>query len=384
MYLATRELRRARSRFALLVVTVALLVFLILTQQTLQAGLIDSFVSGIRTQSAPVLALTVDGRRNLQASIITPELAERITATPGIARTGRLGVRSVNVSGDAVPAPADGDTATGISAALVGYDQDRPGALTGVADGRFPTATGEILADSAAGAGFGVGDRVRVEPGGYELVVVGVADDAQLLASPTLYLPWDTYAEAVAASSPDARAPLPSAIALEPAPGTEPEALAAALSAAVADVEALTRDELAADSPGVAEITQSFQVIFALYALVVPLVTGLFFLIITFQKAGSLTLLRAVGISGGRLVRSLLIQVTLVVGTGVAIGTALYLPLTTQRVGSIALSPQTGAIVFWAILLVVLALAASAVSARRVLRIAPVTATTGAGERGGG
>ena len=35
--------------------------------------------------------------------------------------------------------------------------------------------------------------------------------------------------------------------------------------------------------------------IFLLYGLVVPLVTGLFFLIITVQKAGSLTLLRAIG-----------------------------------------------------------------------------------------
>jgi putative ABC transport system permease protein len=52
MYLALRELARARARFGLLVAAVALLVFLILTQQTLQAGLIDSF-GGASARSRP-------------------------------------------------------------------------------------------------------------------------------------------------------------------------------------------------------------------------------------------------------------------------------------------------------------------------------------------
>ena len=77
----------------------------------------------------------------------------------------------------------------------------------------------------------------------------------------------------------------------------------------------------------VAEVQQSFQVIFLLFGLVVPLVTGLFFLIITLQKSASLTLLRAVGAKSGLLVRSLMFQVVLVIGGGLLIGIALYTPL---------------------------------------------------------
>ncbi len=40
MFLAVREIRRAKARFALLVVAIALLLFLILVQQALQDGLI--------------------------------------------------------------------------------------------------------------------------------------------------------------------------------------------------------------------------------------------------------------------------------------------------------------------------------------------------------
>jgi putative ABC transport system permease protein len=208
--------------------------------------------------------------------------------------------------------------------------------------------------------------------------VVGLATEAQLQASPTLWSPWAGYEQAVQASSPDARAPLPGAITREPASGTTPDQLVSAINGSVPDADAATRETLAATSPGVAQITQSFQVIFVLYGLVIPLVTGLFFLIVTFQKAGALTLLRALGVPAGRLVRSLLTQVALVVGAGVTIGALAYLPLSVQRLGTITLRPQVGAIVFWAVLLVALALASSLLSARRVLRIEPVTATTGA------
>ena len=54
--------------------------------------------------------------------------------------------------------------------------------------------------------------------------------------------------------------------------------------------------------------------------------TGLFFLIITFQKSRSLVLLRAIG-AGTGVPPSLLVQVLFVVGVGVAIGTLLYLAL---------------------------------------------------------
>ena len=368
MYLAWNELRRARARFGLLIAAVALLVFLILTQQTLQAGLLDSFVGGIRNQSAPVLVLTVDGRKNLAASVITPDLQQEITAVPGIGRSGRLGQRSMNVT----------TVSTATQAAVVGYDSGAPGGPGTVSAGREATAPGEAVASDTAGPGFGLGDRVRVDPGGHEMTVVGVATDAQSQASPTLYTPWAGYEQAVRASSPDARAPLPSAIALEPAAGTTPDQLVTNVNGSVADADASTKEDLADNSPGVAPIRQSFQIIFVLYGLVIPLVTGLFFLIVTFQKAGSLTLLRALGIPAGKLVRSLLTQVALVVGVGVAVGALLYLPLSVQKLGSIALRPQTGAIGFWAVLLIVLALASALLSARRVLRIEPVTATTGA------
>ena len=53
MFLALREMRRAKVRFALLISAIGLLVLLILAQQAIQNGLITSFDGAIESQSAP-------------------------------------------------------------------------------------------------------------------------------------------------------------------------------------------------------------------------------------------------------------------------------------------------------------------------------------------
>jgi putative ABC transport system permease protein len=131
----------------------------------------------------------------------------------------------------------------------------------------------------------------------------------------------------------------------------------------------------------VADVQRSFDVIFLLFALVVPLVTGLFFLIITLQKARALTLLRAIGAPSGVLVRSLLVQVVIVIGGGVLLGTLLFAPLSQATLGSLSLSFDPGAVLLWGGLLLGLGLRSAVAAARRVLAIDPVEATTGGGAR---
>jgi len=81
MLLAFKEMMRAKARFGLLVAALGLLVVLILFQQSLQNGLLTSFVGAIRNQSAPVLVYSVDGQRVIQGSVMTSELERLVEET---------------------------------------------------------------------------------------------------------------------------------------------------------------------------------------------------------------------------------------------------------------------------------------------------------------
>ena len=98
-------------------------------------------------------------------------------------------------------------------------------------------------------------------------------------------------------------------------------------------------------------------------------------------SCAALTLLRAVGARSAVLVRSLLVQVVLVMAGGLALGVALYTPLSQMALGSIELRFDTSAVVLWSILLLALGLLSAVVAARRVLQIDPIEATTGGGAR---
>ena len=66
-------------------------------------------------------------------------------------------------------------------------------------------------------------------------------------------------------------------------------------------------------------------------------------------------------------------------GGGLILGTAMYFPVSQAGLGGLSLRFETGAVIFWSVLLLTLGVASSLVAARRVLRIDPIEATTGAG-----
>ena len=371
MFLALREVGRAKARFGLLMAAIALLVFLILTQQALQTGLITSFIGAIQRQSAPVLVYSVDGERTLQGSVITPDLEAGIARLPGVAESGRIGQSTFTVS---VNGRSQSD------AALIGYEKPSLGAPAPLSAGRLPTAPGEAVGSAGD---VSIGDHVRIIGGqpGPELTVVGLARDAQIQVTPTLFVSWSDYVAASRAVNPDAKAILPSVIGVRPTPDLSADALATRINDALPQADSLTKSQAAADTPGVTAVQSSFQVIFLLFALVVPLVTGLFFLIITLQKSRALTLLRAIGAPTGVLVRALLVQVLIILGGGIIIGTLLYAPLSQLKVGSLSLRFDPTAVLTWAALLLVLGVISAFAAVQRVLKIDPVEATTGEGSR---
>jgi putative ABC transport system permease protein len=372
MFLAFKEMRRAKVRFGLLIAAIALLVFLILFQQAVQNSLLASFVGAIRNQSAPVLVYSVDGQRTLQGSVITPGLEALVREAAGDGEVGRIaqGTFTVNAGGDTT------------DASVLGYETEGLGSPADLSEGRLPETPREAVAsDADADEGFDVGETVVVEPGGLALTVVGLARDAQLNVGPTLFVGYDTYLEAVVARNPDAGEPLPNVLGVAPAEGVSAQQVVTDINAQSQDLDALTKDDAADQTPGVAQVQQSFRIIFLLYGLVVPIVTGLFFLIVTVQKSSALTLLRAIGAPAKRLVSSLLVQVTVIVGLGLLLGIALYAPLTLGDVSGLALRFESRAVLGWCVALLVLGVASSLLAARRVLAIDPATATTGAGVR---
>ena len=375
MRIAFAEIRRAKLRFGLLTGAVGLLVFLILFQQSLAGTLLGSFTGGLENQTASVVVFAEDARRSVEGSRLTPEHVGEVAAVDGVAESGAIGASTFS---------AEVSDGTLVDATVFGYELGGPGAPATIVAGRAPQSDGEAVASAADAAdGFAIGDVVRIVPGDVEIEIVGLAEDVNFNVQPTMFASYATYERLVLATNPDARGVVPSLVGVIPDDGAEPEVVAAAITDVVDGVDAVDRETAVASLPGVSSISQSFAIILGLAFVVVVLLTGFFFLIITVQKTAALTLLRAVGASSGYLLGNLVVQVVVVIGLGTAIAIGLLVGASAAAstdAFEVRADPVVIAITSGAIL--ALGLLASAGSMRRVLRIDPASATTRTG--GGG
>jgi putative ABC transport system permease protein len=383
MFVAFKEIRRSLGRFSLLTLAVALLVLLLLFFQAVAGTLTSGLTGGLESSSAQVFVYDQQARSNPATSVLRPEVQQEIAAVGGVAATSPIGlsVFTARLVGSAAPGDASGGAQSGgteLDVQLVGGDPSGPSVPAKVADGRLPKASGEALfSGSAFDSPIDIGRKVAVE--GMTFTVVGSADDAAFNVLPTLYVPFQDY---VKVSQERAGSPVdvpPSLIGVTVADGAEPAEVAQRLNESVDGIEALDRADAVAALPGVGQITQSFTILYLLLYIVVALVTGVFFLILTVQKEDALVLLRAVGAGSRDVITSVLIQVLVVVGLGALIGSAVTAGLLalSRDVFGAGLSPSTTAATVG--LIVVIGLVASVGAVRRVLAIDPVRATSKGG-----
>ncbi len=370
MFVAFKEIRRSLGRFSLLTMAVALLVLLLLFFQAVAGTLTSGLTGGLESSSADVLVYDQQARRNPATSILSPEVEAEVAAAPDVVATSPIGI---SVFTGTVDGSSSADAEVDVQ--LVGGDPSGPSVPADIASGRLPSAQGEALfSGSSFDSPIEIGQQVKVE--GVSFKVVGTADDAAFNVLPTLYVPYEDYVLASQARAGKSIDVAPSLIGVSVAKGADPAEVARSLTKSIDGVEALDRSEAVAALPGVGQITQSFSILYLLLYIVVALVTGVFFLILTVQKEDALVLLRAVGASSRDVIASVLIQVLVVVGLGALIGSAVTAGLLalTRDVFGAGLSPSTAATTF--ALIVAIGLIASVGAVRRVLAIDPINATT--------
>lgn len=370
MFLTFKEMQRAKAKFGLLTSAVALLVFLILVQQALANALVLSFNGALLQQRAPILVYATDALAAPQGSVITPAMAKAVQDSDAVRKAGRIGILGVTLPSTAKTPDAE------VTATLWGYEDAEVGGPASVVEGVLPAGQGEAVGSNSE---FSLGETVTVPVAGGErtLRIVGLTADSQLSVTPTLAMPWTEFEATAKAVNPSARAVLPSLMGVQPSQSDA--GTLAALEAASPDLDPMTRADAAARFPGAGQVLQSFWIILGLFGFVVPLVTGLFFLIITFQKSRALTLLRAIGARGRVLVGSVLLQIMLVLAGGIGLGVGLYALSTLIKVGSLALEFNWLAVAGWSAVLIALGLLSGLGAVRRVQDIDPLEATHGGG-----
>ncbi|MDI1463929.1 ABC transporter permease [Catellatospora sp. KI3] len=335
MFIAIRDLRFARGRFALLGGVVALMTLMVVALTGLTAGLRAAAVSAVDRLPTAYLALEQppDGAQpSFATSTLTAEQVAALGAYPLGISTNRLaaGGRTTAV------------TVFGADAALL--PPLRRGAAGGLA----------LPADLAADLGLSPGDPVEL--GGHPQTVSALVEPVSFSHLPVVYLPvpaWQALARtdtvtAVALAAPPAA----------PVPGT------------VLRTRAQSRDAVG----GFSSEQGSLDLMRGLLLVVSALVVGAFFTVWTVQRTPDLAVVRALGAGRAYLLRDALGQAAAVLLAGAVLGGAAATGLGLLAARAVPYVADASTVAPPLLAMVGVGLLGAVVAVRRVAAVDPITA----------
>ncbi|TRV79814.1 ABC transporter permease [Streptomyces sp. 130] len=352
MFVAWRDLRFAKGRFALMGTVIVLITLLVGLLSGLTAGLARENTSAVTGLDADHLAFAAppDGRAvSFTDSSVGEDAVRAWAGQPGVAAAHPLGIRTLH-------ATADGKRTAAVSAFGV-----EPG--SGLAPARI--GPGEVVLSRGGADELGVRPGDRLALGGRAVTVAAVAGDASYSHTPVVWTDLADWRRSASGDG-DGRATV---IALS----TDGADLAAGDRAAGTRTLSLD-DSLTAIGSYQAE-NGSLQLMRGFLFAISALVIGAFFTVWTIQRSGDVAVLKALGASTPYLLRDALGQavVMLVVGTG--LGTLLASGIgALVSGGAVPFVLDAATVLVPAAVMIALGAAGAALSIRRITAVDPLTA----------
>ncbi|MEW1578485.1 FtsX-like permease family protein [Streptomyces microflavus] len=305
MFVAWRDLRFARGRFALMGSVVVLITLLVGLLSGLTAGLARENVSAVTGLDADHLAFAAppgDRSVSFADSTVREDDWRAWAELPGVGAAQPLGIRTLN-------ATAPGDRTAAVSAFGVEPDGTlAPETPEGIGPGRV------VLSEKAAEElGAAPGDRIAL--GRTEREVAAVAGDASYSHTPVVWTTLDDWQHI----GHDGAGPAEQATVIALTTGSAD--LAAGDEAAGTRTLSLD-DSLTAIGSYQAE-NGSLQLMRGFLFAISALVIGAFFTVWTIQRSGDIAVLKALGASTPYLLRDALGQAVVMLALGTGLGTAL-------------------------------------------------------------
>jgi putative ABC transport system permease protein len=383
VFVAIRDLRFARGRFALMGGVIVLITMLVGLLSGLTAGLGRQNVSAITELPADEIAFAVPGRGQRLSygdSTVTERQWKRWAEQPGVRRAEPLGITTTRASSDSSDsAGGEGrEGGEGAVSAAVSVFGVTPGSALAPASASIDDRSVVVSEAAADELDLTAGDGVILA--GQRLDVAAVRGQAWFSHTPVVWTSLDTW-----------RRVAPPVAGTDRHEGPAEGATATVIALTVAsDVDLVSGDEAAgtttvsrqdslsaigsyASENGSLEVMRGF--LFAISALVV----GAFFTVWTIQRSGDVAVLKALGAATGTLLKDALGQAVVLLTTGTALGTALATAVGALLGGApdgsgIPFSLTAATVLVPAAVVVALGLLGAGLAVRHITAVDPLTA----------
>ncbi|NEA89893.1 ABC transporter permease [Streptomyces sp. SID7958] len=357
MFVAWRDLKFAKGRFALMGTVIVLITLLVGLLSGLTAGLGRQNVSAITGLPADRIAFQApSGGQDVSYSnsTVIAKQWQQWSKTPGVESAEPLGISTTKATA--------GDRSTGVSAFGI-----QPGSRLAPDSDKINGKSVVLSTTAADDLGLKAGDAFTLA--GDRLTVAAVKGDASFSHTPVIWTSLDVWQE-TAPPTTGGDGPAATVIALTTTSNAD---LAATDQAA--GTKTLSKDDSLSAIGSYTSENGSLQLMRGFLFAISALVIGAFFTVWTIQRSGDVAVLKALGASTANLLKDALGQAVVLLVGGTLLGTGLAAGLGALVSGSAVpflLTPTT--VLLPAAVVILLGLLGAGLAIRRITSVDPLTA----------
>ncbi|HBL2422693.1 TPA: ABC transporter permease [Enterococcus faecium] len=312
MFLALNEIMHSKLRYALVAGVMFLIAYLVFFLTGLAYGLAQDNRTAVDKWEADSIVLSKDANSNLGMSMITKKIAEEVEGgkvaylaqTPGVVTS------------------KDSTEEGKINVSFFGIDKNQfimPNLVEGKAFDNDDEAVGDISLKEEYG--LAIGDTVKLSGSDKTFKLTGFTDHAKFNVSPVLYTTINTYQEIRFEKEDTSENARINAIVVRGKISNLPE-----------DLEQIKISKFINELPGYNAQVLTFGFMIGFLIVIAAIVIGIFIYVLTMQKINIFGVMKAQGITGGFIARSVVAQTFILSFVGIllgllgTVGTSLVLP----------------------------------------------------------
>ncbi|HFU5044007.1 TPA: ABC transporter permease [Enterococcus faecium] len=312
MFLALNEIMHSKLRYALVAGVMFLIAYLVFFLTGLAYGLAQDNRTAVDKWEADSIVLSKDANSNLGMSMITKKIAEEVEGgkvaylaqTPGVVTS------------------KDSTEEGKINVSFFGIDKNQfimPNLVEGKAFDNDDEAVGDISLKEEYG--LAIGDTVKLSGSDKTFKLTGFTDHAKFNVSPVLYTTINAYQEIRFEKEDTCENARINAIVVRGKISNLPE-----------DLEQIKISKFINELPGYNAQVLTFGFMIGFLIVIAAIVIGIFIYVLTMQKINIFGVMKAQGITGGFIARSVVAQTFILSFVGIllgllgTVGTSLVLP----------------------------------------------------------
>lgn len=312
MFLALNEIMHSKLRYALVAGVMFLIAYLVFFLTGLAYGLAQDNRTAVDKWEADSIVLSKDANSNLGMSMITKKIAEEVEGgkvaylaqTPGVVTS------------------KDSTEEGKINVSFFGIDKNQfimPNLVEGKAFDNDDEAVGDISLKEEYG--LAVGDTVKLSGSDKTFKLTGFTDHAKFNVLPVLYTTINAYQEIRFEKEDTSENARINAIVVRGKISNLPE-----------DLEQIKISKFINELPGYNAQVLTFGFMIGFLIVIAAIVIGIFIYVLTMQKINIFGVMKAQGITGGFIARSVVAQTFILSFVGIllgllgTVGTSLVLP----------------------------------------------------------